>query len=1362
MKRGFLSVVLLLSILVLAMFVTGQEDVVNFRGKFLNKVNINNAETGNFIVQFENPITESDKQFLTNNNVRIKEYIGDNKFIVKANKESLEFINSRVNIFPVAKENKLRIKPKQKKGLGFSSDEEREVLVVLHKDYAGNVYEELGQFGEVIEKHGRKVILKADLDGLNKVIEIDDVNIVEDSPTLEFLNDVARNITGVEATWENYGLYGEDQIIGIADSGLDTGNADTIHWDFRGRIVSIFNVSDNNPNDKNGHGTHATGSILGDGNRSGSDPNANNYDGSYAGAAPKAQLIFQAIGTEASNDLSLSVPANLNLLFAQAHAAGAIIHSNSWGSAAADNSYNSLSQDVDEYSWNNKNFTILFAVGNSGSTVNTTSWPSTAKNAISIGNSWSYRSARTVGDRSGNIDAIVSSSSRGYTADGRYKPDLVVPGKYILSTLSSNATGTAACALYQENSYYSYCSGTSMATPHAAGIVALLREYLTKNTTHTNPSSALMKTILVNGADDMGETIPSADVGWGRINLTNSINTTSAKNLTFVDHTSGLTTGNNYTYNFTVLQNTTELKLSLVWTDYYADVYASPALVNNLNLILIDPDGDLYYGNDFSEPYDDTTDSLNNVEQIRISSPEIGAYQIIVNGYNIPQGPQNFAFAISGNTGENSIPTLTNANLTPTNGSQVSVFYYNITYTDSDNHSPSFMNISIDGTHYSMDELNTSNVEYTNGKVYNYTFNLSSAGIHNYSFWSSDSLDSVNTTLFFGPTITIADVIDPSISNVNSTALTNASANITFNTSENTNYTINYGTNLSLGNSVNNGSLNTSFNAYVSGLLNDTAYYYNVTACDASGNCNSSGTYNFTTRHGQNTLPNISARVPSNMSLTVNENSSIFFNHTSSDANNDSLTYRWFLDGVLQSSQAFWNYTPDFDSAGNKTVNLSVDDTYGNSSTTWNVTIVDVNRRPRVNVTVPDVTGYDNSSTTLNLSAYFVDDDGNSLTFGYSNVTNITLNITGSIVNFTFPLNITGNYTVVFNATDGLLSVNSTNVTVEVTYNPAYDLDNDSFNRSLDCNDNNADINPNATDIANNGIDENCSGSDRTTSSSSSSSSSSSGGGGGGGSGGASFSLTLNNDNTRESRIFDVTDGVATVNFKKGSETGIEKVEIEALTDRETVTLDIETRNGSEHKVEKEVYKYIEIDLKNIEDSELKQVTINFNVKKSWLSEKGFKKETVRLLRYNNDSWMELETKYVSESGDYYKFAAITPGFSLFAIAGGALIKEEVLEEIIDVPKAKQKEIEPEVVVDSAESNVKKENNFKIMDLIWFLLIIIVAFLGVYFYFKSPKRKQKKHERRKNKVSRQKQNKSLPPIPEPETQRVENKEWKFE
>lgn len=73
-------------------------------------------------------------------------------------------------------------------------------------------------------------------------------------------------------------------------------------------------------------------------------------------------------------------------------------------------------------------------------------------------------------------DEIASFSSHGFTADGRMKPDIVAPGSYIVSSLSSYYTGNKikySTVTWNDKKYeFGFMQGTSMASPSVAGVMA--------------------------------------------------------------------------------------------------------------------------------------------------------------------------------------------------------------------------------------------------------------------------------------------------------------------------------------------------------------------------------------------------------------------------------------------------------------------------------------------------------------------------------------------------------------------------------------------------------------------------------------------------------------------------------------------------------------------------------------------------------------------------------------------------------------------------------------------------------------------------------------------------------------------------
>lgn len=101
----------------------------------------------------------------------------------------------------------------------------------------------------------------------------------------------------------------------------------------------------------------------------------------YDGMAPDAKIAFDDIG---DNFARLYLPSDLNTeLFPHSYAAGARIYSNSWGTPSI--FYDMLSMQVDRFIYNNDDFVVLVAVGNSGPDSFTVMSPGIAKNILSVG-----------------------------------------------------------------------------------------------------------------------------------------------------------------------------------------------------------------------------------------------------------------------------------------------------------------------------------------------------------------------------------------------------------------------------------------------------------------------------------------------------------------------------------------------------------------------------------------------------------------------------------------------------------------------------------------------------------------------------------------------------------------------------------------------------------------------------------------------------------------------------------------------------------------------------------------------------------------------------------------------------------------
>jgi minor extracellular serine protease Vpr len=152
--------------------------------------------------------------------------------------------------------------------------------------------------------------------------------------------------------------------------------------------------------------------------------------------------------------------------------------------------------------------------------------PSTAKKVICVGsyitkNSWIDINGSTQYQDCNPIGMISNFSSIGPSRDGRQKPDIVAPGEVIVAAYSSSLTQTPPSYILQGGRYQKM-QGTSMASPHVTGVVALMLE---KN---SNLDYNQTITILKNTArkDNFTGTTPGNTYGFGKIDAYNAFVTT--------------------------------------------------------------------------------------------------------------------------------------------------------------------------------------------------------------------------------------------------------------------------------------------------------------------------------------------------------------------------------------------------------------------------------------------------------------------------------------------------------------------------------------------------------------------------------------------------------------------------------------------------------------------------------------------------------------------------------------------------------------------------------------------------------------------------------------------------------------------
>ena len=291
----------------------------------------------------------------------------------------------------------------------------------------------------------------------------------------------------------------------------------------------------------------------------------------------------------------------------------------------------------------------------------------------------------------------VGSLANGFTvtvADGTTIP---VNFNLIISIILTNSLGNELTVLKSLNdtlgSYYYYESGTSIATPSVSGALALIQDFFVnqKNPSNaTNPSPALLKAMLINGArlttgyNFYGVTNTVNDEGWGEANVPNSVprlNPSSTGGATtamyFLDQspTNALATGDSRTFSVSVPTAGARgqlLHITLAWTDPPGNPVAGIKLVNNLDLVVTNSaNGQVFYGNNFSGaspisvPANAGTvaDNVNNVESVVLPYPQATNYSVTVIGRNVAVNAvtteqtnivQDYALVISCGDGSNS------------------------------------------------------------------------------------------------------------------------------------------------------------------------------------------------------------------------------------------------------------------------------------------------------------------------------------------------------------------------------------------------------------------------------------------------------------------------------------------------------------------------------------------------------------------------------------------------------------------------------------------------------------------------------------------------------------------------------------
>jgi hypothetical protein len=561
------------------------------------------------LVQFAEIPSGNVKENLRRSGVELNAFLPGNAYLAVI-KNSFDFTKARlfnissVNVIPAA----YKIDSRLLNYKNNTNREEAQVFAVSYFESADKmkVRQALVNAGAIFQyskyESAGMFFIQANPGIINAIAALPFISSI----SLQYLKDKpinynSRALNGVSGLSAETGknLKGKGVTVGIGD------NADiSTHIDFAGRLIN------RSPWIPDVHGTHTAGTTGGAG-----IINVKNQ-----GMAPRATLINQLF-----SDIIINAPAYITDY-------DMVLTNNSYHSSQegcpGEGDYDALSNYADKQLVNNSQLLHVFASGNDGAS---TCSPYPAQFAT-VKSGWQVaKNVLTVGAIWPTTYALGNFSSRGPVKDGRIKPELVSSGVNVLSTYPNNT--------------YGFSGGTSMACPGVTGSLALLYERYRQLHSGANPKGALIKAIACNTAEDLGNAGPDYSYGFGLINARRAVDAIE-NNRYFIN---SIPNAGNGTHNITIPANTRRVKILLYWADPAAATNAGAALVNDLDLVVIEPSLTLHRplilnpaAASVNNVAAEGADHLNNIEQVTIENPVAGIYTASVNGINIPFGPQEY------------------------------------------------------------------------------------------------------------------------------------------------------------------------------------------------------------------------------------------------------------------------------------------------------------------------------------------------------------------------------------------------------------------------------------------------------------------------------------------------------------------------------------------------------------------------------------------------------------------------------------------------------------------------------------------------------------------------------------------------
>ncbi|QOX64751.1 S8 family peptidase [Anoxybacterium hadale] len=332
------------------------------------------------------------------------------------------------------------------------------VQVGSHEDYLTKV-DSLSKYGGCKIKGKLPLInsftVKVNAKNLETIVNNSKTSKVWFDRPVRSVLDVATPVTKAPAVW-SLGTTGKGIGVAVLDTGIYP------HPDLAGRLTAFQDFIGNKttPYDDNGHGTHIAGCIASSGSLS---------RFLYKGTAPDANLIGVKVLDKSGGGSLSTVIQGIQWCISNKNRYGIRIINLSLGSEAVQSYQEDALCQAVENAWQ-KGIVVCVAAGNDGPAQGTIASPGIDPMVITVG---AINDDNTMNP---GEYTVADYSSRGPTVDNLVKPDVMCPGTNIISLRAPNSTLDKKYGKARVQKEYLSLSGTSMATPLCAGIIALMLE----------------------------------------------------------------------------------------------------------------------------------------------------------------------------------------------------------------------------------------------------------------------------------------------------------------------------------------------------------------------------------------------------------------------------------------------------------------------------------------------------------------------------------------------------------------------------------------------------------------------------------------------------------------------------------------------------------------------------------------------------------------------------------------------------------------------------------------------------------------------------------------------------------------------